>query len=92
MALTQWLRSRAPSQPLLHADERGDGTPIGAAARRFPAAEILIGPEGGFAEDELALLRDEPSVIPVSLGQLILRAETAAIYALVAWQLAQVDA
>ena len=72
--------------------ERGGGAPILAAARRHPAAEILVGPEGGFADDELALLRADPATVTVSLGQLILRAETAALHALVAWQLAQTDA
>ena len=92
VALPQWLSLRPPSFPLLHAAERGGGEPILAAARRHPAAEILIGPEGGFADDELALLRADPATVTVSLGQLILRAETAALHALVAWQLAQTDA
>ena len=92
VGLPQWLRSREPSLPLLHAEERAGGTPILAAVLRHPAAEILIGPEGGFAEDELALLRADPATVTVSLGRLILRAETAALHALVAWQLAQTDA
>lgn len=41
---------------------------------------ILIGPEGGFADDEIALARQH-GVIPVTLGPRILRAETAAIAA-----------
>jgi len=39
---------------------------------------ILSGPEGGFAEDEVALARDH-GFVPVSLGARILRTETAAI-------------
>ena len=50
-----------------------------------PAA-ILIGPEGGFAPDERERLRALPFVTPVSLGPRILRAETAALAALVLWQ------
>lgn len=92
VSLDAWLRSRDPSLPLLHAEERGHGLPILAALRRNPAAEILIGPEGGFTADELDLLRHHPATVAVSLGSLILRAETAALYALVAWQLAQTDA
>ena len=58
VALDTWLTARARRRcPLLHADERGGGTPILAAVRRHPAAEILIGPEGGFTDDEPALLR-----------------------------------
>jgi 16S rRNA (uracil1498-N3)-methyltransferase len=44
---------------------------------------ILVGPEGGFDPVERARLRDHPAVIPVTLGPLILRAETAALSALV---------
>lgn len=42
-------------------------------------AGFLIGPEGGFAPDEVALLERYPFVKFFSLGPLILRAETAAI-------------
>ena len=47
---------------------------------------ILIGPEGGFAEDEKHRLRAMPDVIPISLGPRILRADTAAVAALTLWQ------
>lgn len=47
---------------------------------------ILIGPEGGFAPEELARLKRLPGVLPVSLGPRILRAETAGIAALALWQ------
>ncbi|WP_240232415.1 16S rRNA (uracil(1498)-N(3))-methyltransferase [Devosia lacusdianchii] len=43
---------------------------------------ILIGPEGGFSDDERAKLRALPFVVPVSLGPRILRADTAAVAAL----------
>lgn len=42
---------------------------------------LLVGPEGGFAEDELAAAQDH-GWQPVSLGKNILRAETAAIAAM----------
>jgi 16S rRNA (uracil1498-N3)-methyltransferase len=45
-------------------------------------AGLLVGPEGGFTERELDALRAHPFVVPVSLGPLILRAETAAIVGL----------
>lgn len=47
---------------------------------------ILIGPEGGFSEAERARLRALPFVTPVGLGPRILRADTAAVAALVLWQ------
>ncbi|WP_347240130.1 16S rRNA (uracil(1498)-N(3))-methyltransferase [Thermus sp.] len=39
---------------------------------------LAVGPEGGFAEEEVALL-GERGFVPVTLGRRILRAETAAI-------------
>jgi 16S rRNA (uracil1498-N3)-methyltransferase len=43
---------------------------------------ILVGPEGGFSDDERALLLAQPFVVPISLGPRILRADTAAVAAL----------
>ena len=45
-------------------------------------AAILVGPEGGFKEEEVAFLKQEKRVLPVSLGHNILRSETAALCAL----------
>jgi 16S rRNA (uracil1498-N3)-methyltransferase len=42
----------------------------------------LIGPEGGFAEDERAALLKLPNLVRLSLGPRILRADTAAVAAL----------
>jgi 16S rRNA (uracil1498-N3)-methyltransferase len=42
---------------------------------------LIIGPEGGFTEEEIQYAEDQ-GVKPVSLGRRILRSETAAIYAL----------
>ena len=41
---------------------------------------FVIGPEGGFSEEETQQLQDM-GYLPVSLGSRILRAETAAVYA-----------
>jgi 16S rRNA (uracil1498-N3)-methyltransferase len=43
---------------------------------------VLIGPEGGFAEDERAALLKAPNVVRLSLGPRILRGDTAAVAAL----------
>lgn len=43
---------------------------------------VLIGPEGGFADDERAALLKLPNVVRLSLGPRILRADTAAVAAL----------
>ena len=49
-----------------------DGLPVG----------VLVGPEGGFSDEERQLLLAQGYVIPVSLGPRILRADTAAVAAL----------
>ena len=46
---------------------------------------ILIGPEGGFTDEERAAVRSAPYAVPISLGPRILRAETAALAALAAY-------
>jgi 16S rRNA (uracil1498-N3)-methyltransferase len=43
---------------------------------------LLVGPEGGFADEERELLLAQAFVIPISLGPRILRADTAAVAAL----------
>lgn len=84
--LPAWLTARDPAVPLLFADEAGEGASLAAAARRTGLeVELLVGPEGGFAPEERALLRAAPGVLPVGLGSRILRAETAACYLLAAW-------
>tara|TARA_A100001035_G_scaffold13110_1_gene9126 strand:+ start:304 stop:1068 length:765 start_codon:yes stop_codon:yes gene_type:complete len=46
---------------------------------------ILVGPEGGFSDSERKLLRTKKNILAVSLGNRILRAETAAVVALTMW-------
>lgn len=48
---------------------------------------LLIGPEGGFSQEELNLLRNHPNTYGATLGPRILRAETAVIAALSCWQM-----
>jgi 16S rRNA (uracil1498-N3)-methyltransferase len=69
---------------LVLADEAApSGSPVGQlAALAGRPIGLLIGPEGGFAEDERRLLLAQPFVMPVSLGPRILRADTAAVAAL----------
>ena len=66
---------------LFFADEAG-GEPL--AAEPGPAA-ILIGPEGGFTDQERAAIRALPQARPISLGPRILRADTAALAAAALW-------
>jgi len=53
-----------------------------AAAPRAPGVGLLIGPEGGFDDEERALIGRLPLVLRLSLGPRILRADTAAVAAL----------
>ncbi|MHB8647246.1 MAG: RsmE family RNA methyltransferase [Thermomicrobiales bacterium] len=53
-----------------------DAVPAGA-----DRVTVVIGPEGGFSDDEIARLVADTSAVPVSLGPRVLRAETAAITA-----------
>ena len=43
---------------------------------------VLVGPEGGFSDEERELLLAQSFVLPISLGPRILRADTAAVAAL----------
>ena len=83
--LAALLRAWPTNRILYFADESG-GEPFAnaAAARQGPAA-ILIGPEGGFDDEERTAIRALPQSVPISLGPRILRAETAAIAALSIW-------
>jgi 16S rRNA (uracil1498-N3)-methyltransferase len=79
LALDAWLRSARESPAVI----AGPATEVSLAAfasRTAPAA-IVVGPEGGFTDDEMALARD-CGVVAVHLGPRVLRAETAGVAAL----------
>ncbi|MBN42565.1 MAG: 16S rRNA (uracil(1498)-N(3))-methyltransferase [Alphaproteobacteria bacterium] len=71
---------------ILLGDETGAGQSLATVAGSLSSdpgpLAVMIGPEGGFAPDELDQLRDLPFVVPVGLGPRVLRADTAAIAAL----------
>jgi 16S rRNA (uracil1498-N3)-methyltransferase len=81
--LAALLRDWPQDRTLYFADEAG-GAPLLAALKPGPAA-LLIGPEGGFTDEERAQVRVLPQARPVSLGPRILRADTAALAALSLW-------
>jgi len=62
----------ASQNPLAALEKLSPGTPLA----------VLVGPEGGFSEEERALLRAQPFVVPMPLGPRVLRADTAAVAAL----------
>lgn len=50
-----------------------------AAGEATPPLAVLVGPEGGFAPEERALILARPNTVALSLGPRILRADTAAV-------------
>lgn len=76
--LQDWPRDRQ----LFLCAERSDAPALLTAAAGKGPCGLLIGPEGGFAPEELQQIAGLPQVVTVSLGPRILRAETAAIAAL----------
>jgi 16S rRNA (uracil1498-N3)-methyltransferase len=88
--LGQFLDRFPAGRRLMVCDETGRGPSI-AAVLADPAAAaadwaVLIGPEGGFAPEELDALRKLPFVTAVGLGPRVLRADTAALAALAVFQ------
>jgi 16S rRNA (uracil1498-N3)-methyltransferase len=83
--LTRLLADRDPARTIVFCDEDAEvANPLAALSGvppRSPLA-VLVGPEGGFAEDERAMLLKLPNVVRIGLGPRILRADTAAVAAL----------
>jgi 16S rRNA (uracil1498-N3)-methyltransferase len=83
--LSRLLADRQPARYLVFCDEDADlGDPLAALAAVPPHSPlaVLVGPEGGFAEDERAALLRLPKLVRLALGARILRADTAAVAAL----------
>lgn len=91
VALDRLLAGWDAGRRILWCDESRLGVSEGLAGEEPGPWAILIGPEGGFSDGEKAKLRGLPSVLPVSLGPRILRADTAAVAALTLWQAALGD-
>jgi 16S rRNA (uracil1498-N3)-methyltransferase len=72
-----------PRRQLIFCDETApQKNPLEALRGMAPPAALLVGPEGGFTDEERSLLRAQAFVTPLSLGPRILRADTVAIAAL----------
>ena len=83
--LSDWKSDRG----LIWLDETGSGAPIAdviTAREKGEPDALLIGPEGGFSQAELSLIGKKVYVTPTSMGNRLLRAETACIAALSTWQ------
>jgi 16S rRNA (uracil1498-N3)-methyltransferase len=86
VALDRYLSGRDGQRLLVFCDEAADvANPVHALQGGLSATngvDVLIGPEGGFAEEDRALLLRQPRILILSLGPRILRADTAAVAAL----------
>ena len=82
--------ARADLRLILYEGEAGWGFDEALAGQRPGRVALLVGPEGGFAPEEVAEARDL-GFLPVSLGPRILRTETAAIAAAAVLQYALGD-
>jgi 16S rRNA (uracil1498-N3)-methyltransferase len=94
MPLDRYLGQRQPARLLVFCDEAAETANPVQALQQGSAADgidILIGPEGGFAAEERALLLRQPRTLRLSLGPRILRADTAGVAALALVQAALGD-
>ena len=83
--LERFLSQRAAGRLLIFCDEAAElENPIHSLQGADAAAgvDVLIGPEGGFADEERALLLRQPKILRLALGPRIMRADTAAVAAL----------
>jgi 16S rRNA (uracil1498-N3)-methyltransferase len=84
--LTSTLAAMPPDRLLVFCDEDAViANPVEALRANGAVGDgiaVLIGPEGGFSEEERALIARRPRTLALSLGPRILRADTAAVAAL----------
>lgn len=82
-SLDAWCASMSAKQ-IVFCDEMANEDQGIAHAKldKSQQVHLLVGPEGGFAEEERAQLLSMCNVVPVRLGRNILRAETAVIAAI----------
>ena len=94
VALDRFLGQRKAERLLVFCDEASDvADPLRLLSGEKAASgiDVLIGPEGGFAEEERAILLRQPHTLRLSLGPRILRADTAGVAALALVQAALGD-
>ena len=87
VALAGYLGQRDSERLLIFCDEAAEradpGAALAGARTGVPRGiDVLVGPEGGFSEDERASLLRQGNILRLSLGPRILRADTAAVAAL----------
>jgi 16S rRNA (uracil1498-N3)-methyltransferase len=88
------MLASTPDMQIVFCDEMADVVDPQAALSSLPhgtPVTVLIGPEGGFTPEERATILSWPRSHAIALGPRILRADTAAVAALAAVQLAVGD-
>jgi 16S rRNA (uracil1498-N3)-methyltransferase len=93
VTFARFLDAWPPAMPLVYCDEAAPITsPLEALAALEPGPlGVLVGPEGGFTDEERASLRRKDCVVPIALGPRIMRADTAAVAAMAVIQAALGD-
>jgi 16S rRNA (uracil1498-N3)-methyltransferase len=95
LPLDRYLGARDGARLLVFCDEAADAaSPLKALQAELTPSngiDVLIGPEGGFADEERAILARQRRILTLSLGPRILRADTAAVAALALVQAALGD-
>jgi 16S rRNA (uracil1498-N3)-methyltransferase len=95
LPLDRYLGTRDGERLLVFCDEAAEpANPLKALHGELAVSngiDVLIGPEGGFAEEERAALLGQKQTLTLSLGPRILRADTAAVAALALVQAALGD-
>src|SRR5262245_17122131 len=93
--LERYLAERDGERLLVFCDEAAEiADPLAAlkgAKAKGTGIDVLIGPEGGFAEEERVGLTGQPNTLRLCLGPRILRADTAGVAALALVQAALGD-
>ena len=84
VSLEKLLADRDPARTLIFCDEAAPvADPIAALNAVAPGPlAVLIGPEGGFSEEERAILLRSTNTVAISLGPRVMRADTAGVAAL----------
>lgn len=83
LPLMSWLATPPAGECLVLSP--GAPTPLRDIARPAGAVTLLVGPEGGWNEEEIAAAQ-RAGFMPLALGPRVLRTETAAVAALAAMQ------
>ena len=82
VSLEKFVKADDFGQVILASETESEDNKISNISKFKEEVSVLIGPEGGFSDDEINLLKTHKHITAVSLGQAVLRAEIAAITAL----------